>query len=154
VFINTFPFTVSLPHPNPFPLPVLCSVPLLTPPHVLLTLTIVSVVAIAWTVPSSSGRSVICPVSIIIILIEYLIPIQSSNGQEISWLVLPATWRLNYCPDIIATISRKMIPWVANSSRAGCLPVMAINLISEGTGIVPLSIVQFIPGVVKRLQDI
>ena len=80
LFNNTFPFTVSLTLPLPFPLPVLCSLsfsrPFLTTLRDLLTLAIVIVIAIARTAPSTARRSGIRPVLIIIILIDYLIPIQ------------------------------------------------------------------------------
>jgi hypothetical protein len=94
LFNNTFPFTVSLPLPVPFALPILCSLPVpgpfLTPLCVLLTLAIVIVIAIARTPPSTARCSGIHPVLIIIILIDYDIPIQWSNGQEVAWIVLPA----------------------------------------------------------------
>jgi hypothetical protein len=88
LFNNTFPFTVSLPLPLPFlgclplrlPLPILWTIPnpgrFLTALHVLLTLAAVIVIAIARTAPSTARRSGIGPVVIIIILVDYLIPIQ------------------------------------------------------------------------------
>jgi len=132
LFNNTFPFIVSLPLPLPFPLPILsclpfplpilCSLPFPGPFHtalrVLLTLAIVIVIVIAWTAPSTTRRSRICPVLIIIILVDYLIPIQWSNGQEDAWLVLPAAWWLNLCPEIIATVAREMLAGAFNLSQA------------------------------------
>jgi len=107
-FNNTLPYTVSLPLPLPDPLPILCSLPFpgpsLTALRVLLTLAVVIVIVIARTAPSTAQRSRIRPGLIIIILVDYLIPIQWSNGHEVAWLVLPAAWWLNLCPEIIATI--------------------------------------------------
>jgi len=154
LFNNTFPFTVSL----PLPLPVPCSLPFpgpcLTALRVLSTLAIVIVIAIARTAPSTAQCSGIRPVLIIIILIDYLIPIQWSNGQEVTWLVLLATWWLNLCPEIIATVPREILAGVLNLSQAGCLKIGAIDLIPEGTGVVPPPIVHLIAGFVKHLPHI
>jgi len=106
LFNNTFPITVSnplrLPFPFPlpvlsrlpFPLPIFCSLPFsgpfLTTLRVLLTLTVVIVIGISRTAPSTTGHCGIHPVHIIIILVDYLIPMQWSNGQDVTWLVLPA----------------------------------------------------------------
>jgi hypothetical protein len=109
VLNNTFPFTVSLPLPLPFPLPILsrlpcplpilCSLPFhspfLTALRVLLTLAVVIVIAIARTAPSTARRTGIRPVVIIIILIDYLIPIQWSNGPEVAQFGLPTAWWFN-----------------------------------------------------------
>jgi len=67
---------------------------------------VIIVIAIASMAPLNARRAGIRPVLIIIILLDYLIPIQWSNGQEVAWFVLPAAWRLNLCPEIIATIAR------------------------------------------------
>ena len=103
---NTFPFTVSPPLPHPFPLPILCSLPFpgpfFTALHGLLTLAVGIVIVIARTAPSTARLYGIRPVLTIIILVDYLIPIQRSNGQEVAWLLLPAAWRLNLSPEIIA----------------------------------------------------
>jgi hypothetical protein len=124
-FNNTFPFTASLPVPLSCPLPILCSLPFpgpfLTPLHVRLTLAVVSVIVITRTAPSTAQRSMIRPVVIIIILVEYLIPIQSSNGQEVAWLVLPVAWQLNLCPEISATVPRETLTSAFDPCRAGCL---------------------------------
>jgi len=82
---------------------------LLTALRVLLPLAIVIFIAITRTAPSTAWRTGISPVVIIIILVEYLIPIQWSNGQEVAWYVLPTAWRLNLCPGIIATVPREML---------------------------------------------
>ena len=92
LFNNTYPFTVSLPLPLPlpfplsvlsllpFPLPVLCSLPFPGPfptaLRVLLILAVVIVIAIARMAPPTARCSGILPVLIIIIVVEYLIPIQ------------------------------------------------------------------------------
>jgi len=95
------------------PIPVLGSLPFpshfLIALHVLLTLAIVSVIAIARTATSTAWRSGIRPVLIIIIFVGYLIPIQWSNGEEVAWRVLLAAWWLNLCPEIIATIPRETL---------------------------------------------
>jgi len=142
----------------PFPLPILCSLPFLGPCltalRVLLTLTVVIVIAIARTAPSTARRTGICPVVIIIILVDDLIPNQWSNGQEVAWFVLPAAWRLNLCPEIIATVPRGMLTGAFNLPRAGCLLIGAIDLIPEGTGVVPPPIVHLVAGFVKHLPHI
>ena len=158
LFNNTFPFTVSLPLPLLFPLPVLCSLLFpglfLTALRVLLTLAIVIVIAIARTAPSTARCSGIRLVLIIMIFVNYLIPIQWSNSQEVAWLVpLAASW-LNLCAEIIATVPREMLAGVFYLSRAGCLRIGAIELIPKGMGVVPPPIVQLIAGFVKHLPHI
>ena len=124
LFKNSFSFVVSLPLPfrlpitlsvlccRPFPLPILCSLlfpgPFLNTWNVLLTLAIVIIIAIARTTPPTARRSAIRLVLTIIIVVNYLIPIQWSNGKEVAWLVLPKAWWLNRCPEIIATVPREM----------------------------------------------
>jgi hypothetical protein len=90
LFYNTFPVTVSLPlpflgclpvaFPLPFPFPILCTLPLpssfLTALRVVLTLAVVIAIAIARTAPFPAQPSGIRQVLIIIILADYLIPIQ------------------------------------------------------------------------------
>jgi hypothetical protein len=102
---NTVPFTVSLPLlflcclPLPFPLPILSTLPsqgsFLTALLVLLTLAVVIVIAMARTAPATARVSGIHPDLIIIIIVDYIIPIQRSKGYEVAWLVLPAAWWLN-----------------------------------------------------------
>jgi hypothetical protein len=160
VFNNTFPFTVSLPLslPFPLPLPVLGSLPFpgpfLTSLRVLLTLAIVIVIAISRMAPSTARRTVIRPVLIVIILIDYLIPIQWPNGQEVSWLVLPAAWWLNLCPGIIATVLRESLAGAYNLPQAGCLQIGEIDLIPEGMGVVPPPIVHLVAGFITHLPQI
>jgi hypothetical protein len=157
-FNNTFPFTVSLPLPLPVPLHVVCSIPFpgpfLTALHVLPTLAVLILIAIARTAASTAQCSAIRPVVIIIILVEYLIPIYSSNGQDVTWFVLPAAWRLNLCPEIIATIPRETLTGAFNLPHAGFLLIGAIDLISEGTGVVPPPTVHLVAGFVKYLPHI
>jgi hypothetical protein len=154
-FNNTFPFTISLPLPVPFPLAVVCSLPFsgpfLTALRVLLTLAIVIVITIARRVPSTARRSGICSVVIIIILLDYLISIQWSIGQEVAWLVLPADWRLNLGPEIIATIRRETLTSAFTLPRAGFLRIGVIDFIPESTGVVPPPIVHLVAGFVKHL---
>jgi hypothetical protein len=146
---------MSLPLPLPVPLPVLCSLPFpgpfLTALHVLLNLAIVIGIAIASTAPSTARRTGIRPVCIIIIIVDYLIPIQLSNGQEVAWLVLPASWWLNLCPAIVATVPRETLAGVFNLSRAGCLRIGVIHLIPDGMGVVPPAIVDVVVGFDKHL---
>jgi len=168
VFNNTFPFTISfslpLPFPHPIlsrlsiPLPILCSLPIpgpfLTTLRVLLTFTIVIVIAITRLILSPTGCTGIGPVLFIIILIDYLIQIQWSNGQQVAWLVLLAAWRLNYCPEIIATRPRGALTTALHHLRAGCLQIGAIDFIPKGTGVVPHPNVHFVTGFVKHLPHI
>jgi len=90
------------------------------------------------------------PVVTNITLIDYLIPIQWFNGQEVARLVLPAAWLLNLCPEIIVTIPRETLPGAFNLPRAGCLRIGAIDFIPKGTGVVPPPIVHLIAGFVKH----
>jgi hypothetical protein len=159
---------LSLPLPLPFPLPVLsnlpcplhilCSIPFpcpfLTALRVLLTLAIVIVIAIARTAPSTARHTGIRPVVIIIILVDYLIPIQWSNGKEVAWFVLPTASRFNLCPEIIPTVPRETLTSAINLPRAGCLQIGAIDLIPASTGIVPPPIVHLVAGFVKHLPHI
>jgi hypothetical protein len=166
-FVNsTFPFTVSLPLPLPFigclpfplPLPILCTLPFpgpdLTALRVLLTLAIVIIIAMTRTAPSTARRSRIHPGVIIIILVDYFIPTQWSNGQQVAWLVLPAAWWLNLCPEIIATVPIEILASAVNLPRAGCLRIGVIDLIPEGTLLVPRPILHFIAGFVKHLPHL
>jgi len=91
---------------------------------------------------------------IIIILVDYLISIQSSNCLEVALLVLRAAWWLNLSPEIIATLPRATLAGAFNMPRPGCLRIGAINLIPNGTGVVPPPIVHLIAGFVKHLTHI
>jgi len=106
------------------------------------------------TAPSTARRSGIPPVIIVIILVDYLIPIQWSNSQDVAWLVLPAAWRLNLCPEIIATVPREMLTGACNLSRVGCLQIGSIDMIPESTGVVLPPIVHFVKGFVNHLPQI
>jgi len=170
LFNNTFPFpfTVSLLLPLPFPLPVLSRLPvplpiicyllfpgpLLTAPHVLLTLPVVIVIVIARTAKSIALRSGIRPVLIIIILLDYLIPMQWSNGQDVAWFVLLAAWRLNLCPVIIATVPCETLAGAFNLCRTASLRIGVIHLISEGMGVIPSPVVHLEVVIVKHLRYI
>jgi hypothetical protein len=156
----TFPFTVSLPLPIlcclflSFPLLILFTLPFPssfhTALHVLLTLVVVIVIAIAGTALSTARPSRIRQVLIIIILIDYLIPTQWSNGQEVAWLVLPAPRWLNLCHEIIATVPTEMLAGAFNLPHAGYLRMGAIDLLPDGTGVVPPPIVHLVAGFVKH----
>jgi hypothetical protein len=81
----------------------------------------VIVIAIGRTPPSTARRTGICPVVIIIIPVDYLIPIQWSNGQEVAGFVLPAAGGLNHCREIIATIQGEMLTAAFILPEACCL---------------------------------
>ena len=168
LFNNTFPFTICLPvtflcclpltFPPTFPLPVLCTlripISFLSALRILLTLAVIIVIAIARTAHSTAPSSGIRPVPIMIILINCLIPIQWFNGQEVAWLVLPAAWWLNLCPEIIATVPRERLPGAFKFPKAGCMRIGAIDLIPEATWVVPPPILHLVVGFVKHLPHI
>jgi hypothetical protein len=89
-----------------------------------------------------------------IILVDYVIPIQWFNGPEIAGFVLPAAWRLNLSPEIIPTVPRETLTGAFNLPPAGCLRITVIDLICEGTGVVPPPIVHLVTGFVKHLPHI
>jgi len=167
-FNDTFPFTVSHPlsHPSPlpvlsclcFPLPIHGSLPFPSPfrpaLRVLLTVAIVFVIAIDRTAPFTARRYRIHPVLLVILLINFLVPFQWSNCQEVAWLVLLAVWWHNLCPEIIATIPREMLHGVCNFSQAAVLRNGVVELIPVGPGVVPPLIVQLVAGIVHYLRHI
>jgi len=162
----TFPFIISFPLPLPFvrclPLPfrfpILCSLRFpgffLTALCDLLTVAAVIVISITRTAPTTVWRSAICPVLIIIMLDDYPITIQWSNAQEVGWFVLLAPWWLNHCPEIIATVQRDMLGGALIIPWASCLQIGSIELIPEGTGVLPPPIVHMVVGCVKHLPHI
>jgi hypothetical protein len=99
--------------------------------------------------PSTAQRSGIRQLLIILILDDYLIPLQWSNNQEVGWFVLLAASRLNIYPEIIATVTRETLTGAFNLPRAGCVRIGEINFIPEGTGVVPPPIVHLVTGFVK-----
>jgi len=115
---------------------------------------VVIVIAITRTATSTTWPFGIRPALIIIILVDSLIPIQWCNGQEVAWLVLPAAWWLNLCPEIIATVPRETLASSFHLPRAGCLRIESINFIPEGMGDVPPPIVHLVAGFVKHLLHI
>ena len=157
-FLHCLPLPLPVVSRLPFPLAILGSVPVpgcfLTALHVLLTLAVIIVIAIASTAPSTARCSTICPVLINIICVDYLIPIQLSHGGEVSWFVLRAASRLNCCPEIIATVPRETIAGGFNCQQAGCLRIGVIDMIPKGTGIVPRLVVHLVVGFVKQLPSI
>jgi hypothetical protein len=64
--------------------------------------------------PSTASLPGICSVLIVIILVNYLISIKWSNGQEVAWLEPQAAWWLNLCPESIATEPREMLTGAFN----------------------------------------
>jgi hypothetical protein len=137
---------------------MLCSLPFsgpcLTALGVLLTLAVVIVMAIARTAPSTARRTGIRPVVIIINLVDNLIPIQWSNSQEVAWFEPPTAWRLNLFPGNFATVPIEILTGGFNLPRVDCLWIGVIDLIPEGTGIVPPPIVHVVAGFVKHLPHI
>jgi hypothetical protein len=121
---------------------------------VLLTLTIIIFVAIPRTALSITRHSGICTDFIIIILVNYLIPIQRSNGQDVAWLVLPAPRSLNIYTEIIATVRTTTLGGAFNLPGNGSLLIVVIYLIPEGPGVVPPPIIDLVAGFVKRLPNI
>ena len=107
----------SLPFPGPF----------LNDLDVLLTLAVVIVIAVTGIARSPARRSGIRPVSIIIILVDCLFPIQWSNRKQVAWLVLQEAQRLNLCPEIIATLPTETFAGAFNLRRAGCPRIGAID---------------------------
>jgi len=94
------------------------------------------------------------PDFVIIILVDYLISFQWSNGEEVAWLVLPAAWRPNLSSEIIATEPRVTLVGACNILLADYLQIRAIDLIPKGTGVVPPPLVQLVLGCVKDLRHI
>jgi hypothetical protein len=161
-------FTASLPLPIPIPLPILSLLPFplrilsslpfpgpyLTALRFLLTLAVNIVNAMGRTAPSTAQCRGISPVLIIIIVVDYHIPIQWSTTQEVIWIVLPAAWRLNLCLEIITTVRRGTLTGAFTVRQAGCLWIGAIFLIPEGMGVVLPVIVHLEVGFIKHLPDI
>jgi hypothetical protein len=138
---------------------MLCSLPFpslyLTDLSVPFSLAVVIVIAIARTAPSTTRRTGIHPVVIIIIiLLDDVIPIQGSNGQEVAWFVLPTVSRLILCAGIIATVPRETLTGAFTLPPDGCLRSGAIDMIREGMRIVPRLIIHLVAGFVKHLPDI
>jgi hypothetical protein len=164
LFNDPFRFTISLPVPIllclhlSFPLPILCTLlfpdSFVTALCLLLNLTVTIFIPIARTAPATDGRSGFRAVVIILILVKYLIPIQWANVQEVAWLVLPAAWWLNHCPEIIVTVPRKMLPSVFNIPQAGCLHIGAAKSIPEGTRVVLSPMVHLATGLVEHLTHV
>jgi hypothetical protein len=75
---------------------------------------IVGVIAMAMTPPSTTRRSRIYPVLIIIIVVKCLTPIEWSNSLEFACCVLPAGWLHNLCLEIIRTIPKEMLAGAVN----------------------------------------
>jgi hypothetical protein len=104
--------------------------------------------------PSTARHTGIGSVVIIIIPVDYLLAIHWSNGKEVGWFELPAAWRLNHRPVIMATVLRELLTGACILPQAGCLQIGAIEFIPEGLGIVPPPIVPLVAGFVKHLHNI
>jgi len=64
---------------------------------------------------------------------------------------LLADWRLNLCPEIIATVQREMLTGAISLALANCLRIGAIDLIPEGMGVDPHPNVHLVVDCVKHL---
>jgi hypothetical protein len=69
--------------------------------------------------------------------IQYIIPIQWSNGQALPWHVRVAAGGLDRCPEMVATVPREMLAGAFNLPLAGWLQIKAVHFIPDGTGVVP-----------------
>jgi len=166
----TIPFTVPHHIPNPFHFPFLFSVTISVPfssfvpflftvPFSLPCMSswpLILFLQLPWRriAPSTAQCSGIRPVLIMIIFFNYLIPIPWSNVQEVAWLVLPAVWQLNFCPEIIVTVQRQMNTGVFILLQPRLLPIGAMDLIPEGTVVVSPPIVEMFPVFDKLLAHI
>ena len=81
------------------------------------------------------------PVLIIIILVDYLIPIQWSDGQEVAWFLPPVGWLLNLCPEIITSVRRETLTGAFNLPLAVCLLIGAIELFPKARGLSHLQLI-------------
>jgi len=142
----------------PFCLPIFCSLPFprcfLSTLCILLTLAVIIVITIARTAPPTALCSGFSAVLIIIILVDYLIPIQGYNSQKVVWFVLLAGWWLHLCPEIIATVPRETHTTSLSIPRAGFLQIGVIDLFPEGTGVAPPPIVYLAVDFVKHLPHV
>jgi hypothetical protein len=102
--------------------------------------------------PSPTRRSRIRSVLISIIPVEFIITIQWWNGRQFAWLAPPAAVRLNLCTEILATIPTEMLTGVINIALSGFMRIGEIELIPEGTGVVPPPICHLGTGYVKLLS--
>jgi hypothetical protein len=90
----------------------------------------------------------------VIILVDCLIPIQLSNCQKVTWLVLPAAWRLKLSTVILATVARKPLPSGFNLPQADSQWIGEINMIPKSRPVVLLPIIHFFTSFVKYLPHI
>jgi hypothetical protein len=165
VFNNTFSFTIFLPLPLSIPHSILSRLPIhhpnissllfrgpfLTELGALLTSAVLIDIAIAKRACSSARRNGIRKVVIIIIHVDYLIPIQWSIGQQVAWFVLPTAWRHNFSAEIISTVPREILTSAWYLTHSGYLRIRAIDLIPKATGIHPPPIVHLLTGYDKHL---
>jgi hypothetical protein len=87
----------------------------------------------------------------IISRVDHPIPNQWPHSQDGDWLVLSAAGWLNLWPEIIANVPRETCTGVFNHPQAGHLRIGAINLVTEGLGVIPPTIVHLIAGFVTHL---
>jgi len=76
------------------------------------------------------------------------------ESYDVARRSLPAAWRINLCPAIIATVLREMLTSAFNLSRAVRPQIGEINSIPEGTGVVPPPIDHLVARFVKPLSQI
>jgi hypothetical protein len=122
--------------------------------QVLLTLTVIFVSSMASTAPSTDRHCCIHPVLIHIILVNYLIPIPSSDSQELACLVLPIVLWLNLCTGIITTISRETFGGSYDVPPAGYIWSRANNAIHECMRVVVDPIAHFFTCFANHLRHI
>jgi hypothetical protein len=136
-FSFLYPFPIPLLRPLRYSHPGLSSLPFpgpfLTTLRVFLSLAVINVIAIAKTALPTGHHTGICPVLILINLIDDLNPNLSFNWQAGIGLIKPAVWSLNLCHAMIGTLPRETFASAYNPSQAGCLWISALNLIPECT---------------------
>jgi hypothetical protein len=93
-------------------------------------------------------------VIIIIVLLDYVIPILWSNGLGVARFVLQAASCLNLCAAIIPTLPTEMVNGSFNLTRADCLRIGVIDLIPERKVVVPPPIVHLVVGFVNHSPHI
>jgi hypothetical protein len=77
-----------------------------------------------------------CPVSIIIVVVNYLIRIEGSNNQDVACLVLRGAWQVNLWHSIIASEPCEMLGGGCNFPQPGFVRIGAIHLIPQAMEVV------------------
>jgi hypothetical protein len=84
-------------------------------------------ITIATMAPSTTLHSGGREVLVIIILVNYLIPIQWSEGLDVACLVLPAAWWCNLSAEIVDTVPRGMITGAFQLLGGCCVQIEVID---------------------------